>query len=85
MWPPVNEVTCKAEERIEETAAAAGTAAITEMTDGHVRTAQECPGSLRWERPGYSDFYMGRWEDTENDEHWDDEYSLLHEECNPHK
>ena len=83
MWPPVGGVTSKAEGRIEETAAAAGTAVIAETTDGHVGTAQECLGSPRWGCLGYLDFYVGRWESTENAEYWDNKYSPLHEECNP--
>ena len=58
---------------------------ISAITNGHRGTTQECPRTPQWGRSGYADFYATRWGDNEAVDEWDDEYSLLYQECNPHE
>ena len=55
-------------------------AAITEIADGHIRTAQERLSTLREKCSGNPDIFVGRWGSTEEAEWWDDKASLLYVE-----
>ena len=53
--------------------------AIAAITEG---TAHDRPRTLRVQSPGCPNPYVGRWEDADMPDEWDDKYTLLYQECN---